>query len=63
MTHDTFLGKPVSYWVELQARADADGVTDLLRDLADAHAKVYYYESMLDRMHAYRSVVDAGRGK
>ena len=53
-----YLGHPTRYWMELQTRADALSVDQLLGDLADLHAKVAYYELMFDRINSYRGIVD-----
>ena len=58
MTEETlFLGKPYVYWIELQGRVEQLGIDHLLSDLARMHAKVSYYEQMLDRINAYRESI------
>ena len=52
---DTFLGEPVSFWVELKKRADKLEVNDLLRDLAELSARVHFYEMHIDRMEQFRN--------
>lgn len=58
MTETQFLGHPIAYWLELQKRVDLLGVDHLLRDLADANAKVRYYEMQIDRLSDYRKSVN-----
>ena len=57
------LGESVEYWMELQAHAQQLDVDHLIRDLAEANAKVRYYERMFDRVEKYRRVVDRARGE
>ncbi|HEX7953963.1 MAG TPA: hypothetical protein VF523_12915 [Burkholderiales bacterium] len=53
-----FLGKPYSYWIEIQKRLDSHpdsmNVEHLLSELIVANAKVRYYEQQLDRMIEYK---------
>jgi len=46
-----FMGHPASYWVELQNRADELNVSHLIQELADAYAKIGFYERRISEMH------------
>ena len=58
MNETHLLGRPLSYWIEVQHRIDDLGVDHLLRDLAVLSAKVRYYEEMLDRVAAFRGMAN-----
>jgi hypothetical protein len=59
MIETEFFGHPIEYWMELQRRVEHLGVDHLLRDLAEANAKVRYYEMQIDRISEYRKSVNA----
>ncbi len=53
-----FLGESISYWLELQRKAQDLGVENLMRELVRANAKVRYYEEHLKAMNAFREAAD-----
>jgi len=50
----TFMGENPSFWAALKRRADELDATKLLREIADLHAKVGYYERRLDEIEEFR---------
>lgn len=55
MNQDLFLGHPISYWLELQKRADKLDVVDLLDEIAELRGKVSFYESRFDQIETFRN--------
>jgi hypothetical protein len=49
-----FLGKPIEYWQELDARAEELDAARLLQEIAILHAKVRFYESRIADMNRIR---------
>jgi hypothetical protein len=45
-----FLGKPTSYWIELQATVESQGFDRLILQNASLRAKVSFYEARLKEM-------------
>lgn len=63
MAPDTFLGRPIDYWLEINQRINDgrfESVTaeSLLTELIAANAKLRYYENHLDQMLTYRKACD-----
>jgi hypothetical protein len=54
-----FMGKPLSYWVELQKKAETLNATDLITDIAKLSAKVRYYEEKLDEMIKFKTITNS----
>jgi hypothetical protein len=55
MGGDTFMGRPVSYWTELQRRFDTlharpAEMGDLLEEIAILRGKLSFYESRIEEM-------------
>mgnify|MGYP001573552995 CR=1 FL=1 len=55
MYGDTFFGRPIEYWTELQARFDKAQaqpleVADLLQEVALMRGKISYYEDCIKQM-------------
>lgn len=46
----TFLGHSISYWTELEKRAERLKVTDYIQEIADLKGKVSFYESRIRQM-------------
>ena len=58
---DTFLGRPVKYWCELQIKFDKEHArpletADLLEEIALLRAKVSYYEDRIRQMAAFAKI-------
>lgn len=47
---ETFMGHPMSYWSELEKRAQTLDVTNWIEELGRAYAKVGFYEKRLGEM-------------
>lgn len=59
MNNETlFLGKPVSYWIELQKQVDRLNATKLIEQLAVANAKVHQYEQAIDELNEFRKITN-----
>lgn len=41
---DTFLGEKIEYWMALQKRVEELDVRELIREIAELHGKVGFYE-------------------
>lgn len=54
MEETLFLGKTISYWVELNKRVEELNVEDLIKELAELHSKVSFYEHKLDQINDFR---------
>lgn len=52
-----FMGKPMSYWIELNTQAELKGVDGYIQENALLRAKVSFYESRIEQMHAHRKAV------
>jgi len=55
-----FLGKPMTYWMELDKEVTIRGVTELYREIASLRAKVSFYESRLDEIASFRGAFGKG---
>lgn len=51
MSEALFLGKPVSYWVELDRQPKQLRVQDLIVEIGKLRAKVSSYEFRIERMN------------
>lgn len=53
-----YLGRPVSYWVELHLRADELDLVRPLIEIAELRAKVSFYESRIDEINNFKKSVE-----
>lgn len=58
MNEDMFLGKPISYWVELDSRAKELNYEKLILDIIKLSAKVNFYESKLLEVNNFKNEVN-----
>lgn len=49
-----FMGKPPSYWIELQVQAESLKAVTLIEEIAILRSKVSFYEARLDQMNEFR---------
>lgn len=49
----TFLGEPVSYWIELQRRAETLDCVKLISEIADLYSKVGFYERRIKELSEF----------
>ena len=57
---DTFLGEKASFWIELKKRAENLQATSLLREIAELHARVGFYESKFKEIEAFQQAIKGG---
>jgi len=50
---DTFLGKPFSYWIEVQHQIERERAVDFIEEIAYLRAKVSYYEKRIHDMGVF----------
>jgi len=51
---DTFLGKPIKYWFELQRNAEKLYVVDYIAEIAELRAKVNFYEDRIEQINKFK---------
>jgi hypothetical protein len=51
---NTFMGQEISYWSELQNKAERLEVVDYIQEIANLRAKVSFYESRIDAIQNFR---------
>ncbi len=49
-----FMGKPMSYWIELNTQAEIKGVEEYIKENALLRAKVSFYESRIEQMYQHK---------
>jgi len=55
-----FLGKPVSYWEELDRQAQPLNCDRLIHEIAELRAKVSFYESRITEMSNFKRLLEEG---
>jgi len=60
---DQFLGRPIRYWIELQARFDASHArpiiaADLIQEISELRGKLSFYESRIKEINVCMGRLD-----